>query len=88
MERVYKTFSILFDPVLLHFQIYVISNLVKQFSDSRVCAQSCLTLCDPMVCSPPGSSVPGVLRQEYWSGLPFPSPGYIPDPGSQSALWF
>ena len=21
--------------------------------------QSCLTLCDPMVCSPPGSSVPG-----------------------------
>ena len=20
-------------------------------------------------------------RQEYWSGLPFPSPGYIPNPG-------
>ena len=20
-------------------------------------------------------------RQEYWSGLPFPSPGYLPDPG-------
>ena len=20
-------------------------------------------------------------RQDYWSGLPFPSPGYIPDPG-------
>ena len=19
-------------------------------------------------------------RQEYWSGLPFPSPGYLPDP--------
>ena len=30
--------------------------------------QSCLTLCDPIVGSPPGS------RQEYWSGLPFPSP--------------
>ena len=30
----------------------------------------------------------GFSRQEYWSGLPFPSPGYIPDPGSQSALWF
>ena len=20
-------------------------------------------------------------RQEYWSGLPFPSPGHLPDPG-------
>ena len=20
-------------------------------------------------------------RQEYWTGLPFPSPGYLPDPG-------
>ena len=24
--------------------------------------QSCLTLCDPMDCSPPGSSVPGILQ--------------------------
>ena len=23
----------------------------------------------------------GFSRQEYWSGLPFPSPGYLPDPG-------
>ena len=23
----------------------------------------------------------GHLRQEYWSGLPFPSPGYLPEPG-------
>jgi len=23
----------------------------------------------------------GVSRQEYWSGLPFPSPKDIPDPG-------
>jgi len=23
----------------------------------------------------------GFCRQEYWSGLPFPSPGYLPDPG-------
>ena len=22
-----------------------------------------------------------ILRQEYWSGLPFPSPGDLPDPG-------
>ena len=117
-------------------------------------AQSCPPLCDPMACSPPGSSVHGILqarilewvaisfskefainplstrepvrilskgemtfgnepsgsissvqslsrvrlfatpwtvarqaplsmgfsRQEYWSGLPFPSPGDLPDP--------
>ena len=44
-------------------------------------AQSCPTLCYPMVCSPPGSSVHEFSRQEYWSGLPFPSPGELPDPG-------
>ena len=25
-------------------------------------------------------------RQEYWSGLPFPSPGYLPNPGIEPAL--
>ena len=33
--------------------------------------QSCLTLCDPIDGSPPGSPIPGILRQEHWSGLPF-----------------
>ena len=42
--------------------------------------QSCLTLCDPMDCSLPGSSIHGVSRQEYWSGLPCPPPGHLPDP--------
>ena len=36
--------------------------------------QSCPTLCDPTDGSPPGSPVPGILQQEHWSGLPFPSP--------------
>ena len=39
--------------------------------------------CDPMDCSPPGSSDPGIPRQEYWSGLTFPSPEDLPDPGIQ-----
>ena len=43
--------------------------------------QLCLTLYDPMVYSPPGSSVHGFSRQEYWSGLPCPPPGDLPDPG-------
>ena len=25
----------------------------------------------------------GLSRQEYWSGLPFPSPGDLPDPGME-----
>ena len=36
--------------------------------------QSCPTLCDPIDGSPPGSPIPGILQQEHWSGLPFPSP--------------
>ena len=27
----------------------------------------------------------GFPRQEYWSGLQFPPPGYLPDPGIESA---
>ena len=47
-----------------------------------VCAQSYLTLCDTIDCSPSGSSVHGIFsRLEYWSGLPFPPPGDLPDPG-------
>ena len=38
--------------------------------------QSCPTLCDPIDGSPPGSPALGFSRQEYWSGLPFPSPMY------------
>ena len=40
----------------------------------------CPTLCNLMVCGPPGSSIHGIL-QEYCSGLPFPFPGDLPDPG-------
>ena len=42
-------------------------------SESEV-AQSCPTFCDPVDCSLLGSSIHGFSRQEYWSGLPFPSP--------------
>ena len=34
-----------------------------------------------MDCSLPGLSVHGILGQEYWRGLPLPSPGDFPDPG-------
>ena len=45
-------------------------------------AQSCLTLCNPMDCiSHQAPLSMEFFRQEYWSGLPFPSPGDLPDPG-------
>ena len=43
----------------------------------------CPALCDPMNCSPPDPLSVGFPRQEYWSGLPFPSPADLPDPGSK-----
>ena len=50
---------------------------MKVESESEV-AQSHPTLCDPVDCSPPGSSAHGILQA---SELPFPSPGDLPDPG-------
>ena len=41
-------------------------------SESEV-AQSCPTLCHPIAHQAPPSME--FCRQEYWSGLPFPSPG-------------
>ena len=45
-------------------------------------AQLCLTLCDPMACGPPGSSVHGILqgRMLEWAAIPF-SRGFFPDLG-------
>ena len=44
------------------------------------------TLCSPSNCSLSVSSVHGISQQEYWSGLPFPSPGIFPTQGSNPDL--
>ena len=38
-------------------------------------------LCDPVGCSPPGSSVHGNYPGKSWGGLPCPPPGDLPSPG-------
>ena len=43
--------------------------------------QLCPTLWNPMDCSLPGFLSMEFSRQEYLRGLPFPSPGDLPDPG-------
>ena len=37
--------------------------------------------CDPMDCSPPGSSVHGIFQARILGGLPCAPPGHLPNPG-------
>ena len=47
-----------------------------------VCAQLWPTLCNPKDCIAHQAPLSmGFPRQEYWRGLPFPSPGDLPNPG-------
>ena len=50
------------------------------WSESEV-VQSCLTLCNPGTVAHQTPPSIGFSRQEHLSGLPFPSPGDLPDPG-------
>ena len=44
-------------------------------------AQSCLTLCNPVDCILPGSSIHGILQARILEWVPFPSSGNLPDQG-------
>ena len=48
---------------------------------SGLVAKSCLTLVTPWTVAHQTPLSMGFLREEYWSGLPFPSPGDLPNPG-------
>ena len=86
---------VVFPKTVLNAQFCYFPQAERQVGFLRVLtksevAQSCLTLCDPMDCSPQGSLSIGFPRQEYWTGLPFPYPGDFPDPGikpGSPALW-
>ena len=63
------------------------SNAVIFYKQKSLCCccsvKSCLT-CDLMDCSPPVHVAllsMGFPRQEYWSELPFPTPGDLLNPG-------
>ena len=57
--------------VLLYFQVRFFLSLSKW--KKALIAQSCWTLWDPMDCSPPGSSVYGILQARIlgWNAIPF-----------------
>ena len=54
---------------------------------ARDCActltQSCPTLCNPMDCSPPGSSVLKIFQARILEWVPFPTSGDLPKPGTE-----
>ena len=49
-------------------------------------SHSCPTLCDPMDCSPPDSSVHGILQARILEWVPCSSPGDLPNPGLNPGL--
>ena len=64
--------------------VTMVSNTVKakiEIVKSLSCVQLFVTPWTVANQSPPSM---GFSRQEYWSGLPFPSAGDLPDPGSES----
>ena len=63
--------------------MYVLKVVVKV-----LVAQLCPILCNPMDCSQQAPLSMGFPRQEYWSRLPFSSPGDLPNPGIEFIEYF
>ena len=57
------------------------SKRYRLLESEREVTQSCLTLCDPWTVVFQAPLSMGFSMQAYWSGLPSPSPGDLPDPG-------
>ena len=59
----------------------IIGNYFIQRKVEVLVPQSCPTLCDPMDCSPPGSSVHGLLQARILEWVAMLSSRDFPDPG-------
>ena len=51
-----------------------------QFGGGGLVTKWCQTLAAPWTVAHQDPLSMGFSRQEYWSGLPFPSPGDLPNP--------
>ena len=65
------------DQALARSQIITLTTRLCSSLFLLLTTQSCPTLWDPTDCSPPGSSVHGILQAR----IPWPPPGDLPDPG-------
>ena len=64
--------------IYIHIYIFIQAFLVAQSVKN-------LSLCNPVDCSPPGSSVHGIVQARTLEWLPFPPPGDLSDPGIEPA---
>ena len=55
------------------------------FGGDGLVTKSCPTLATPWTVARQASLSMGLSRQEYWSGLPCPPPGDLPDPRTEPA---
>ena len=65
-------------------QLSIMSNFLLisiALASSSLLAKSCPTLATPWTVAHQAPLFMGFSRQKYWSGLPFPSPGDLPNPG-------
>ena len=64
----------------MFFVFYAIQQLLANCGPAKS-LKSCLTLCDPVDCSLPDSSVHGILQSRILEWVPCPPLGDLPDPG-------
>ena len=70
--------------VLAGFTFIIMPGISKSYIKVKVLvAQLSLTLCDPMDCSPPGSSVHNSLQARILEWVALPLTGDLPDPGTE-----
>ena len=77
-----KCLSYMFSSTHLCVHLFYVLCIKLILTVTVLVTQSCPALCNSMnyiPCQTPLSME--FSRQEYWSGLPFPSPGDLPDPG-------
>ena len=67
--------------LLRHLTPPVSTPLFLRHMCSVLITQSCQTLCNPMTVARQAPLSMEFSKQDYWSGLPFPSQGDLPDPG-------
>ena len=72
------------------FLITLVTQIGVTASKPVECLHTCILSCSdslwPMDCSSPLPLSVGFPRRNYWSGLPFSSPGDLPDPGIKPIL--
>ena len=74
-----------FNPTILCYNFCPENVSLKEMKTMCSVAQSCLTLCDPMDCSLPGSSVHGISQARILEWVAISSSRDLPNPGIQLA---